>query len=169
MSDAGRKAALAHGDKPPEFGSPDEAAAALATEKDSAVASLLSDCESSPDVALDFSPDSLLRLEQWYFDRISQRRFFGIVRAADQEVLARWCASYFGEVVVRSLEGAAWVVEECPFVPGRYTIGVRHGMFTMTLTSFHEKLHHPKNKKRDSIWRTYQHYFARNPKVTITF
>jgi hypothetical protein len=169
MSAAGRKAALAHGAKLPGFDSPNEAAAALTAEKDAAVASLLSDCESSPDVALDFSPDSLLRLERWYFERISQRRIFGMVRAAEPQVLAKWCALYFGEVVVRNLPGAAWVVEEFPFVPGRYTIGVRHGMCTMTLTSFHEKLHHPKNKKRDSVWRTYQHYFARNPDVTITF
>src|SRR5262249_50666800 len=155
MSAAGRKAALAHGDKLPKFGSLDEATAALTAEKDAAVASVLSDCESSPDVALDFSPDSLLRLEQWYFERISQRRFFGMVRAVDPERLARWCAFYFGEVVVRNLKGAVWVVEEYPFVPGRYTIGVRHGMCTMTLTSFHQKLHHPENKKRDSIWRTF--------------
>lgn len=169
MSAAGRKAALEHGDKLPQFGGPNEAAAALIAEKDVAVAGLLADCQSSPDVALDFSPDSLLRLEQWYFDRTSQRRFFGMVRVADPEVLARWCALYFGEVVVRSLEGAEWVVEEFPFVPGRYTIGVRHGNCTMTLTSFHDKLHHQKNKKRDSVWRTFQYYFARNPKVTITF
>src|SRR5262249_18707009 len=124
MSAAGRKAALAHGDKLPEFGGRGEAAAVLITEKDAGVASLLSDCESSPDVALDFSPDSLLRLEQWYFERTSQRRFFGLVRAVDPEGLARQCAYYFGEVVVRNLEGAKWVVEEFPFVPGKFTIGV---------------------------------------------
>jgi hypothetical protein len=169
MSVAGRKAALAHGAKLPGFESLDEAAAALTAEKDAAVASLVSDCKSSPDVALDFSTDSLLHLERWYFERIAQRRFFGMVRAADPEVLARCCAFYFGEVVVRNLAGATWVVEEFPFVPGRFTIGVRHELFTMTLTSFHEKLHHPKNKKHDSMWTTYQHYFARNPKVTIRY
>ena len=169
MSAAGRKGALARGDKLPEFSSRDEAVVALAAEKDAAVASLLSDRQLSPDIALDFSSDSLLRLERWYFERVSLRRFFGMVRAADPEVLARWCAFYFGEVVVRNLDGAAWVVEEFPFVPERYTIGVRHGMLTMNLASFYEKLHHPKNKKHDSLWRTYEHYFARNPNVTITF
>ena len=169
MSAAGRKAALAHGAKLPGFDNRDEAAAALSAEKDAAVAGLVSDCASAPDVALDFSPDSLLGLERWYFERIAQRRFFGMIRTADPEVLAKWCAFYFGEVVVRNLAGATWVVEEFPFVPGRYTIGVHHDLCTMILTSFHEKLHHPKNKKHDSLWRTYQCYFVRNPKVTITF
>jgi hypothetical protein len=105
MSSEGREAAAAHAQTLPQFRSLAEAQAALIAKKNSRIASLLSEAAASPKLVLDFSVESLLRLEQWHFDRIRQH-------AADPKQLAESCAFYFGEVVVRTIPGAHWVVEE---------------------------------------------------------
>ena len=85
------------------------------------------------------------------------------------ETLEKAMAFYFGQVVVANIPDAEWIVEEFAFERGRYEIGVRSGSMTFTLRSFGDKVNHTKNQNRDSIWRTYQHYFARNPQVTVDF
>jgi hypothetical protein len=166
----GLKTALAYGEGLPFFRSLDEAKTALISEKDRLVAELLSHAASAQDdPALDFSVESLLRLEKWYLKRFASSGFIGFLRKRQRRKFARCCAKYFGEVVIRSRNGASWVVEELPFRQRTYTIGVREKLMTMALHSFEKKLHHPDNLNRDSMWRTYQHYFARNPKVTIRF
>jgi hypothetical protein len=169
MSKTGIKAAVTRGVALPSFADQPEAENVLFALRDKAIQYILSRAKQNPSVDLDFSVESLLRLETWYFKVISTGRIFSFFNRRSRYTLPQACAFYFGEVVVRNRAKAKWVVEEFPFVKGRYEIGVNEGLSTMMLSSFHTKLHHPENKKHNSLWRTYQHYFERNPKVTITF
>jgi hypothetical protein len=158
MSRQGMKAAMEHGLGLPEFPSLREAERSLLALREKKIQELISRSQEDPTVKLDFSVESLLRLERWYFSS-----------SHPKNEIAQGCAFYFGEVVVRNKPGAKWVVQEFVFTKGRYEIGVQDGHCTMNLFSFRSKLEHPDNTKRDSLWRTYQHYFARNPNVTIQF
>jgi hypothetical protein len=169
MSAAGRKAAQAYGKKLPAFRNVEEATSSLIEEKNQLLAKLGAQGALVPELILDFSVDSLLRFERWYFEQVSRSSSVRPASAADVHSLAECAALYFGEVVVRSLPGSVWVVEEFVFEPGRFEIGVRNGNCTMMLESFYAKLHHRENYNRDSMWRTYQHYFACNPDVQIRF
>lgn len=169
MGTEGLKAAALHALTLPAFGSLTEAQVALTAKKSLAIAQLLSAAASSHATNLDFSAESLLRLEQWYFERIDRRRVFGLLRRAEPEELAESCAFYFGEVVVRTISGVQWVVEEFAFAPGRYEIGIRKGLGAWMLSSFHSTLHHKLNRTHDSMWRTYHHYFVPGSGIQITF
>jgi hypothetical protein len=166
MSSEGLKAAAAHAQQLPVYTSLGEAQTDLLNKNAARIADLLSDARSSQ-AGLDFSVDSLLRLERWYFERAGSQA----QPPADPQQLAEGCAFYFGEVVTRTVPGATWIVSEFPFERGRFEIGVRQAErgVTMMLSSFHRKLNHPLNKKRDALWRTYHHYFVRNSGISIRF
>ncbi|TDK61830.1 hypothetical protein E2K98_13045 [Bacillus salipaludis] len=69
-------------------------------------------------------------------------------------------AIYFGELVVLNNKDAIWEVEEYPFVPERYTFGVRKGLGSMSLGNwFIDHFKEPSNKRRNSLFRRYNHYF----------
>jgi hypothetical protein len=157
MSRAGFNAAMEHGKQLPTFSTQAEAEEFFFKLRDKIVSDLIKWSEKK--IVLDFSVDSLLRLEEWYFKEGN----------IENEVLAIGCAFYFGEVVVKNRPQAKWVVKEFAFKSGRYEIGVEQELLTMMLFSFRSKLENPRNKKHDSLWRTYQCYFEENPKVTITF
>lgn len=169
MSRAGREVAYRYGENLPAYPDLATATAALLKEKDRLVNLIVKRAgRTSPDL-VDFSVESLLRVEKWYFEQQSSGGIFKFLHPFPAETMARAIAFYFGEVVVRNLEGAEWVIDEFAFTSGKYTIGVRRGLITMALTSFSRKLHHELNKKRNSVWRTYQCNFALNPKVRINF
>lgn len=56
-------------------------------------------------------------------------------------------ATYFGETVVRSTT-ARWIVEEYPFAPWKYELGVRKDSMTMMLYRFTDHFLVPNNKRR---------------------
>lgn len=145
--------------KLPEFESQTEAETGLSKWRDRILAILFDRAGGSDGPKLDYTAGSLLRLEDWYFRKTE----------GGNETLARGCSLYFGEVVVRTVPGAAWIVEEFPFAEGRFNLGVQQGTITMMLPSFYEKLHHPKNTKRNSMWRTYHHYYVPGSRIRITF
>ena len=99
---------------------------------------------------LDFSPESLLKLEKWFFSSgqpsalpsgFSVEHAFGF---------------YFGEVFVRH-SNFQWVVEEYAFLNGRYEIGIQRGLLTIMLT----KGRCPKtngNKKMQSLFSEFKRY-----------
>jgi hypothetical protein len=111
-----------------------------------------------PSFHLDYSPESLKQLEQWYFHlhETDSFRAMGIDRAMFETCMAM----YFGETTVRSAH-AEWIVEPYFLAPNRYEFGVRKGSFTMMLSRFTDHFREPNNKKRESLFRRYMKYFAR--------
>jgi hypothetical protein len=165
MGSYGRKIAVEYGETLPEFANLKEAKPALMKLKKKYVEKLNAAVQSSTGVALDYSPDSLVRLEAWYFEQVSKKR-----KKPSPQELAEWCAFYFGEVVVKTIPDTKWVVESYAFSPGHYTIGVSQGKyFTVTLGSFYDTFHDEKNTTRDCMWRKYHKTFLRNPRVFIMF
>ena len=109
-------------------------------------------------LSLDFSPDSLKQIESWYFNLYEKGRFENL--GTDRNSFEEFMATYFGEVVVRNVPGAAWIVEEFAFAKGKYEFGVRKGLGTVMLGAFRDLFNWPGNKKRESIFRMYKKSFG---------
>ena len=108
-------------------------------------------------LSLDFSPDSLKRIELWYFDLHARCGFEDL--GTERNTFEEYIATYFGEVVVRNVTGTSWVVKEFAFTKGKYQCSVQQGLGTMMLDVFRDLYKWPDNKKRESIYRMYKKYF----------
>ena len=62
---------------------------------------------------LDYTIESLKKLEKWYFD-LYEKQSFGQV-GLTQEEFESMMSVYWGEVVIKNNEDAKWVVMEYPF------------------------------------------------------
>jgi hypothetical protein len=147
MSRQGLLAAQKHGVELPSFASLEAATAALLGEKDSMLRALLSSL--GEDLSLDFSPDSLKRLEGWYFERGSPESIATI--SAPHAI-----GFYWGEVLCRSA-GFQWVVEPFPFTPGTIEIGVSRSLASIMLTRG-ARPDLRGNKRMQSLWRDWSRY-----------
>lgn len=94
---------------------------------------------------LDYSLDSLKRLERWYFDELAE------MRGRSLDALAKSIGFYFAEVLCRS-GGFQWLVSEFVFKPGTYEIGVIKGRVQIMVTAgrLPEKTG---NKRMQSLFR----------------
>jgi hypothetical protein len=158
MSRQGRFIAQQHGEGLPEFVNATEAGHYYHFLRDKHLALLFEAASNYPSIHLDYSPESLKQLEQWYF-RLYETDSFPAV-GIDRETFETCMAMYFGETTMRSAH-AQWIVESYFLMPNRYEFGVRKGSFTMMLTRFKDHFREPNNKKRDSLFRRYKKYFAR--------
>jgi hypothetical protein len=111
-----------------------------------------------PESCLDATPESLKWIEAWYFTLVDRGGFRSI--GTTREEFEDCMASYFCHVVVATKPDAKWVVEESPFAPGHFGIGVQSGFCTWT-GSFRDHFRAPANKGRTRIFRDYQKYFGR--------
>jgi hypothetical protein len=148
---------LAHakkvGRRLPKFGSLREARSRLFAERTGRLERLKALAKQSDDFRPDFTPESLKKIEAWYFALIEGRAFrsLGTTRAEFESCMT----SYFCQVIVATCRDAQWVVEEYPFVRGRYEIGVRHGFGTWA-SSFEDHYRFPGNTRRTRIYREYE-------------
>lgn len=151
------RAGIAHAKKAgrllPKFGSLREARSRLLGKRTSQLTRLKAWAKQSDDFRPDLTPESLKRLEAWYFDLVERRAFrsLGATRAEFESCLT----SYFCQVVVATCRDAKWVVEEFPFVRGRYEIGVQRRLGTWA-SSFANLYRFPGNSRRTRIYREYQ-------------
>jgi hypothetical protein len=109
-------------------------------------------------LSLDFSPDSLKKIESWYFNLYEKSGFKNL--GTDRNSFEEYIATYFGEVVVRNVPGSAWIVQEFAFVKGKYEFGVQRGLGIVMLGGFQDLFKWPNNKKRESIFRMYRQFFG---------
>ena len=132
----------------PGFDSLSEAEGSLFAYRDAAFVELLSVSEFQ--CALDYTPESLKLLEQWFFASGEP------VALASGYSSAHAIGFYLGEIYRRHA-GFKWVVQEFVFSPGHYEIGVSRGLISVMLT----KGRLPKaagNKQRQSLWREFRKY-----------
>jgi predicted small secreted protein len=139
-------AALQHSLMLPSFANREEAEIALFELRDSCLRALLEVTDIAPQ--LDFSPQSLIPLERWFFE------------AGEPESLPSGAATklalgfYLGEVFCRHA-GFTWVVYEFPFVRGKYEIGVERGLFAMMLMRGRRPVRE-NNVRMQSLFREYR-------------
>jgi hypothetical protein len=159
MTRFGLRVARLFGRRLPHFTSASDAETALTRRRDEILRALAQAAEASASFTPDFTPESLKALEAWYFE-LYERDAFRTV-GLDREAFERAMAAYFGEVAVRSVPGARWVVQEYAFEVGRYEIGVRAGLVTVLLDRFTDHFATPNNKRRQALYRRFRHHYAR--------
>jgi hypothetical protein len=124
MTRQGLIAAINYSNQLPVFESLEVARESLTMWKDETLRLLLSEIGSTAD--LNYSPDSLKRLERWYFEASCPESGTGGYSTPHA------LGFYFGEVLCQSA-GYQWIVEEDFLQAGRFEIGVRKGLCTIML------------------------------------
>jgi hypothetical protein len=115
---------------------------------------------SLPGFAMDYSPDSLKRLEEVYFNLTEGAGFAGL--GLTQQDFESLIGVYFAAVVTRNNPKAHLVVQEFAFTPGKYELGVAKGSTTVMVASLQLSLMQPLKKKRDRLYKMFQRYFGRD-------
>ncbi|MEW4283292.1 hypothetical protein [Priestia koreensis] len=109
------------------------------------------------ELQIDYSPGSLLVLELLYFDLYETNRFdvLDVTRQEMEECLA----VYLGEVTTAQVSDVDWVVEEYPFIEGKYIMGIRQGTYTLYVgTSF---LDHYKSHSNQTLYYHFRSFQKR--------
>lgn len=101
--------------------------------------------EHGEELNLDFSIESLKRLEKWFLESGSPESGGGGYS------IPHAIGFYFGEILCRS-SGFSWVVEEFPFQRGRYGIGIKRPLLSIMLTKGKRPVI-AGNKRMQSLWR----------------
>lgn len=80
------------------------------------------------DLHLNYSPDTLISIEELYYSLFQNNRFFDLQVSIEE---FETCMSiYFCEVLVKHHgHNAEWIVEEYPYADGKYVMGIRYGRF----------------------------------------
>ena len=101
--------------------------------------------EHGVELNLDFSVESLKRLEKWFLESGSPEA------GCNGYSIPHAIGFYFGEILCRR-SGFGWVVEEFPFQRGRFEIGVKRPLLTIMLTKG-KRPGIAGNKRMQSLWR----------------
>jgi hypothetical protein len=158
MSREGLKVARSASRRLPAFSSQREARSRLLALRDDRLSRLKAWAKQAAEFRLDSAPESLKRIEAWYFALVDDDGFRSL--GTSREEFEDCMASYFCRVVVATHADAKWVVEESPFVRGRFEVGVQRGYCTWA-GSFRDHFRAPANKSRTRIFRDYQKFFGR--------
>jgi hypothetical protein len=158
MSRYGIKLATEYGNKLLSFSNQEEAEKTLLGLKDECLARISSLAGNSTMFTPDFTPDSLIQMEKWFFELYGTNSFDKI--GTSQPEFETSMAMYFGEVTVKNNK-AKWVVEKYFLGKDKYTIGIRRSeLFSQTLASFSGLPLRRNTKRRESIFREYQQYYG---------
>jgi hypothetical protein len=158
MGKSGINAALMYGDLLPSFRNQQRAEKYFYSYIEKHLKLLGKLSKKTKEFDMDYTPESLKRIELWYFQLYLGKKFAEI--SANRQKFERCINVYFGEVVVRNIQGASWVVEEYSFMPGKYEFGVNKDNLTISLIRWFSNLHkYPNNKRKQSIYRRYKKYF----------
>lgn len=161
MSKYGLKIAKKYGEKLKTFHEVSEAEKYFFSQKEYLLNKLETVCERGSDFFPDYSVDSLKRLERWYFDLYEKKGFhkLGVAKNEFESMMS----VYFGEVVVKNVEDAKWIVEEYAFTKNKYYLLVNRGGLSMAIMSIRSMFYNhdqaPNNKRRNLIFREYNKYF----------
>ncbi|MEO8201672.1 MAG: hypothetical protein ABI679_14180 [Gemmatimonadota bacterium] len=146
-------AALSYEKHLPEFGTLDEARTQLFVRRDQLL-ERLSRVDATAAIGLDTTPESLKRLEAWYFTLLPDNHF--AEAGLDRDTLEAAIPQYLGAVVVHNLPAFSWLVAEYAFAPGRYEIGITRGLYTVMLTAPADLSARASNQRHQSLWREYK-------------
>src|SRR3546814_881077 len=136
-------AAKQYAEELPKFDSLSNAEPTLLKAKEQTLGALLD--QHGETLSLDLSQESLKRLEKWYIES-------GCPDAgAGGYSIPHAIGFYFGEVLCKH-SGFRWVVEEFPFEPGRYNIGVKRPLLSVMLTKGRRPTIEGNNRMQ-SLWR----------------
>ena len=150
------KAALEHGRALPSFPDQRTAETTLYRLRDERLQKLTDAATHSTTFSADCSPESLKALEAWYFELWDSKSFDAI--GIDRKEFECCMGAYLGEVFVRNAPGFNWCVEEFPFEPGKYQLGVRKPLVVIMTPGFADLYASLRNKRRQRVWREYQQY-----------
>ena len=137
----------------PGFKNQAEAEAQLFADRDRRLENLLEAAAKTESFDADFTPESLKRLELWYFE-LWEGDGFGAIGLPREEFECSM-AMYFLEVAVRNCPRAEWEVSEYGFENGKYEIGVKNGLHHLMRSRMTDHFQQPNNKRRQKIYREY--------------
>ncbi len=149
MSAQGLNVAAKFGESLPSFLTAAEAEKALLAKRDQALKRLFVIAPAK--LNLDFSLESLKRLEIWYFED-------GKMLPSSEYSLPHGIGFYFGEVLCRHGD-FKWIVDEFIFKKGTYEIGVSRELTTIMLTKGLVPEERD-NKRRQSLFRRAKFWIA---------
>jgi hypothetical protein len=144
------------GKKLPSFASQTDAERELYAFRDARLQKLSQVASATEDFELTWTPESLKGIEAWYFE-LWENNAFEVIGSTREE-FEECMAMYFGEVFVRNVSGAKWIVEEYAFESGKYEIGVQKDAIAIMLRRETDHFKTPNNKRRQALWRQYRKY-----------
>lgn len=110
------------------------------------------------DFVMNYTPESLKKLESWYFEIYKNNQFQEL--KVERDDFERSVAVYFGEVAIKNNENAKWIVSEFPFEKGKYNLGINEGFCTLMIpTMCSDLFKEPNNNMKQSLYRKYKKYF----------
>jgi hypothetical protein len=145
MSRKAMEAATEYAIQLPSFSSLSHATGALYRERDATIAAFLLTC--GQDLKLDYSPESLKRIEGWYFQADCPERHLGVS-------VLHAIAFYLGEVLCRTA-GFEWIVCPYAFDTTKFEIGVTRDNGSIMLSGGWRPPIRD-NKRRQSLWREWK-------------
>lgn len=164
LSKSGLVAAQLYGDKLPSFKNQRKAEKYFMKFINEHLQILDKLSEESKEFIMDYSVESLKKIELWYFKLYQTIQFSEI--GIDRYDFERCIAVYFGEVAVRNIKGAKWIVTEYAFTSGKFEFGVNLGLMTrMLFSSFSDLYKRPNNKRKQCVYREFNKDFKRNQPV----
>jgi hypothetical protein len=156
MSRQGMKAALEYGQQLPAFPDRKSAEIKLFQLRDKLIRQI-TDAAAGTDLFLaDYSPESLKALEKWYFELYDTKSFKKI--GLDRKIFEQSMSMYYGEVIVRNNPDFRWYIEEYAFIPGRYEMGVRSKIISLSMGRAADLYARTGNQRKQSLWREYRRW-----------
>jgi hypothetical protein len=142
----------------PTFSNEDEARTKLFWQRDQLLGALLFACQPFPDTRLDYTVESIKRLERWYFECFDRGdlAFLDIPMEMVELAIPIYCAA-----VAVGHRGAEWALFRDPWInQGGYALSVKRGPLSCTLQTHGEPKwpHHrrPKNARRNLLSREFK-------------
>ena len=158
MSKFGLKVAKLHGLKMKGFKNISEAEEFFSSFRDLLIDKFSEICYKNGFNSFDYSVESLKDLEKLYFELFDENKFSTI--GLSREEFEQCMGLYFGEVVIRNNKDAKYVVNEFPFVPGKYDLYINKGLAHIAIVEFCKEWYaRTGNKRRTLLFREYNKYF----------
>ncbi len=160
MSRQGYKLALQAGNSLHVHKTKEEAEKYYFSYRDKALKSILKLVKKYPEYQLDFSPESLKRMEKLYFDLLEKNgystyKLLGLTFKRMEQLLA----IYYGEVFVKNTS-FSWVTQPFGFVENKYELAIQseNKGLTITCSSFSNHFKTPDNIRKQYLYREYMKY-----------
>jgi hypothetical protein len=136
-----------------------DARSQLFAERDERLTKMKALAAKSEGFAADDTPESLKKMEAWYFQLVDGDGFRAL--GTSREEFEQCMATYFCQVAVTNCSGAEWHVGEYAFEKRKYEIGVKRGLLQLMRGAFRDHYMKSSNRTRTAIFREYQRYFTK--------
>jgi len=100
-----------------------------------------------------FSPESLKEVEKLYFKLRDERKYrANFITIEDYEL---FMSIYFGEVVVRNLEGFVWAAEKDFINPNAYSMVIKKSNYSKGISRRKNHYIQKNNKNKEALFREF--------------